>query len=379
MSNPVRIFVAGDFCCKPSTSLLSVSEELRRLLQTCDIRICNFEFPLLPDGFNPPKANFQNDDTPDFLKDLGFNLFTLANNHTFDCGKDGFLKTSKALEGKTIGAGDLDEAYRPKIIESDGKRIAFLGLCYAAKEGVLDSYAEDQHYGSAYLYDNKVNHIIINAKKEVDYLIVMVHDGMEYVDIPLPDTITRYRDLIDYGADAVIGTHPHCPQGWECYQGKPIFYSLGNFFFNSKGTTDTHTELPHWYEGLCVVLELEDHGIHYEVVNTLNQNNTSITIEHSSARDSHNQQLCRYLEDHQAYQNYLQSSVFPILQKQDYLILDASVHRKPFSKTLGIWFHRLGHLLTGRRHINDERMVNLLKNDARRNILLRLLKNNTNK
>ncbi|MBR5352415.1 MAG: CapA family protein [Bacteroidales bacterium] len=68
----------------------------------------------------------------------------------------------------------------------------------------------------------------------MDYLFVLPHDGIEYVDAPMPETIARYRDFIDYGADGIFGAHLHCPQGWEEYKGRPIFYSLGNFFFNSK-------------------------------------------------------------------------------------------------------------------------------------------------
>ena len=86
--------------------------------------------------------------------------------------------------------------------------------------------------------DLKVNHIILDAKKELDYLFILPHAGVEYTDAPVPELIARYRDFIDYGADGVIASHPHCPQGWETYKGKPIFYSLGNFLFNSKNTYD---------------------------------------------------------------------------------------------------------------------------------------------
>ena len=68
-----------------------------------------------------------------------------------------------------------------------------------------------------------------------------LHDGIEYIDIPLPEQRERYRDFVDYGADGVFVHHPHVPQGWEVYKGRPIFYSLGNFFFNSKNTPDYKT------------------------------------------------------------------------------------------------------------------------------------------
>lgn len=371
MSNPTRIFFAGDFCSKPSTQHLTLSDELRDKMRMCHLRVCNFEFPLRPE--DSKGKNYQNDDAPLFLKNAGFDLFTLANNHTFDCGERGFEKTRDALEGSICGAGTFEEAYHPKIMEINGVKIAFLSLCYAAKNGVFDEFSDKSRLGCAYLNDLSVNHIILRTKKEVDYLIVLPHDGMEYVDIPMPDTIARYRDLIDYGADAVIGTHPHCPQGWETYHGKPIFYSLGNFFFNSKTVVDTHTHKPHWYEGLCVILTLSEQEIGFEILNTLNIGNRTIAIDNSEEREQHNRQICQYLSDKNLYNQYLKEHVFEILKKEDFRILDASVHRKPFHKTLSIWLHRLGHLITGRRHVNDEKMVALLKNDARRKALLQMM------
>ena len=86
-NNKIRLLFAGDFCSKPSTSFITPSDELKELLSSCDCRIVNFEVPLKPDIKLPERRTerfFQNDDTPDFLRNLGFDLFTIANNHTFD-------------------------------------------------------------------------------------------------------------------------------------------------------------------------------------------------------------------------------------------------------------------------------------------------------
>ena len=95
MKTELRIFFAGDFCSKPSTSKITVSEDLKDLVQSCDFRVVNFEVPLKPEEVNLPQQKrerfFQNDDTPFFLRELGFNLFSIANNHAFDWGEDGFL------------------------------------------------------------------------------------------------------------------------------------------------------------------------------------------------------------------------------------------------------------------------------------------------
>ena len=269
----IKIFLAGDFCSKPSTSGITIQEELKTLIQESDVSIVNFEVPLKPQGIELPKVSyeryFQNDDAPSFLKSIGFRLFSIANNHLFDWGTEGYKKTTEALGNVCFGAGTYEDAYNVKVINVNGKKIGFLALCYAAKEGVFDDVFNHEGVGCAYINDLRVNHIIIEAKKNLDYLFILPHAGIEYIDAPVPELIARYRDFIDYGADGVIASHPHCPQGWETYKEKPIFYSLGNFFFNSKNTYDFVAQCPHWYEGLCVILEL-DEKVSFKTINTRN-------------------------------------------------------------------------------------------------------------
>ena len=141
MNKKVSIFFAGDFCSKPSTSKITLSDELKSLIQSCDLKVVNFEVPLKPDITLPPQQYerfWQNDDVPDFLKDLGFNLFSIANNHAFDWGVEGFKKTKAALGEASFGAGTYDEAYRIKVCEINGIKIGFLALSYAAYTGVFD-------------------------------------------------------------------------------------------------------------------------------------------------------------------------------------------------------------------------------------------------
>ena len=291
-NNKIRLLFAGDFCSKPSTSFITPSDELKELLSSCDCRIVNFEVPLKPDIKLPERRTerfFQNDDTPDFLRNLGFDLFTIANNHTFDWEEEGYRKTKAALGDASFGAGTYDEAYKVKIVEIKGLKIGFLALSYAVYTWPLQDTDQREGLGCAYVNDLRVNHVIIEAKKNVDYLFVLPHDGIEYIDAPMPETIARYRDFVDYGADGVFGAHPHCPQGWEEYKGKPIFYSLGNFFFNSKKDTLYRAwNRPHWYEGRCVVLSIENGTISWEVINTRNIDNVAIEIDQREESVAHN-------------------------------------------------------------------------------------------
>lgn len=380
--NKVSLFFAGDFCSKPSTSLISVSDELRGLIKSCDLKVVNFEVPLKPTVELPPQRYprfWQNDDVPDFLRGLGFNLFSIANNHTFDWGEEGFKKTKNALGEQSFGAGTYDEAYRVKVVEMNGIKIGFFSLTYAAYTGVFDDVLYHDGLGCAYINDLRVNHDIIEAKKHVDFLFVLPHDGIEYIDVPLPEVIARYRDFIDYGADGVIGTHPHCPQGWEEYKGKPIFYSLGNFLFNSKEGYDYRaTNRPHWYEGLCVVMTIENGMISWEVLNTRNVDNVGLIIDHDIERDRHNEYLIELLSNQEKYQTVLINECKKLVETQEMPIIDKTmqtVSLKSYTKKAILnWIK----IFRKQNVSNEFALRTLLRNDTRKNVLMRIMKENKN-
>lgn len=373
----IKLFFAGDFCSKPSTSLITVSDDLRRLVQSCDLRVVNFEVPLKPDVSLPSQQYerfWQNDDVPDFLRGLGFDLFSIANNHAFDWGEDGFKRTKTTLGEDAFGAGTYNDAYKVKMVEIEGLKIGFMALSYAAYTGVFDDVLNHHKLGCAYINDLRVNHDIIEAKKHVNYLFILPHDGIEYIDIPMPETIARYRDFIDYGADGVIGTHPHCPQGWEEYKGKPIFYSLGNFFFNSKKTSDYKANKPHWYEGLCVVMTIADGKISWEVVNTKNVNNVRIEIDTIADRNSHNIYLCDLLRNQEKYRQVLDKECHRLATKNEMPIVDHTFHPSTLKsctkELLKKWIKRIKK----EDFTNDFSLTTLMRNDTRRNVLMRFLK-----
>lgn len=375
MSN-IRLFFAGDFCSKASTSKITVSDELKQLIQSCDWKVVNFEVPLKPDIASHTQNGgefFQNDDAPDFLLNLGFNLFSFANNHAFDFGIEGWKKTVERFSGKIFGSGKYEDAYKVKIVEQNGLKIGFLALTYAARFGVFDNFTEKDSYACAWINDLRVNHIILDAKKIVDYLVILPHDGIEYIDVPMPETIARYRDFIEYGADAVIGTHPHCPQGWEVYKGKPIFYSLGNFLFNSKEGYDYRAwNRPHWYEGLCVIVNFGADGLDFQVINTINEGNVGISVDHAPERNEYNKRLCAYLTDEKAYMSVLNKECCRLMKEQEMPIVNQAFHGFSFKSSIQILVKSLARVLSKRT--NDTPLVHLIKNDTRRNLLIRGLK-----
>ncbi|MCH5221524.1 MAG: CapA family protein [Muribaculaceae bacterium] len=322
MANNIRIFFAGDFCSTPSTGPIKVSDELMSTINSCQLKLCNFEVPLRPDFDLPHQSRrrfYQHDDVPDFLRSIGFNLFPLATNHAFDWDDYGYAKTKERLGDAAFGVGTYDEVHKAKIVEVNGIKIGFIAVCFAAYKGVFTNVENHSGLGCAYINDLKLPHSIMQAKEKVDYLIVMPHDGIEYVDIPTPETIARYRDFIDWGADAVIGTHPHCPQGWEKYSNGVIFYSLGNFFFNSMQDYSYRAlNRPHWYEGLGVILQLDtaSRAISFEIVNTRNIDNLAITIDNSIEREKHNALLCSYLSDKSEYDKCYSTQIEKIVENE---------------------------------------------------------------
>lgn len=376
--NDIKVFFAGDFCSKPSTSKINVSDELKDLIQSCDLKVVNFEVPLKPNVTLPIQKRerfFQHDDAPGFLCGLGFNLFSLANNHAFDWGEEGFKKTKDVLGDAAFGAGTYEEAYRVKVVETNGMRIGFFALSFAAYKGVFDDVTKKEGLGCAYINDLRVNHDIIEAKKHVDYLFILPHDGIEYIDVPMPETIARYRDFIDYGADGVIAAHPHCPQGWEEYKGKPIFYSLGNFLFNSKEGYDYRaTNRPHWYEGMCVILTITDRDLLWEVVNTRNVDNLGIEIDHEAKRDEHNNYLCDLLRNHVQYQAILNKECHRLADNQEIPIIDHSFHDRGLKTTVKLLIKYVIKYIMKKPRVDNRELGYLLKNDARRKVLERGLK-----
>ncbi len=373
----IKLFFAGDFCSKPSASKITVSEDLKKLIQFCDLKVLNFEVPLKPSctlQSQQYERFWQNDDAPDFLRGLGFNLFSIANNHSFDWGEDGYKKTKAVLGDDAFGAGTYDEAYRVKIVDVEGIKIGFMALSYAAYTGVFDDVLHHGGLGCAFIDDLRVNHDIMESKKNVDYLFVLPHDGIEYIDLPLPETIARYRDFIDYGADGIIASHPHCPQGWEEYKGKPIFYSLGNFFFNSKEITSFRANKPHWYEGLCVVMTIVEGNLSWEVINTRNVDNEGIVIDQDEECDRYNEYLVDLLKNPEKYETVLRKECKRLTETQEMPIIDKTMHPVSLRLYTKQAFQNWIKILRRQKISDDFSLCTLLRNNTRRNVLMRLLK-----
>ena len=127
-----KFIVCGDFrAAHPER--IQISNELKKNIAGSDICVCNFEAPILKETANPQKksgpALYQSVGTPSFLKENGFNVILLANNHIMDYGIDGCEATIKAFDGiTTVGVGKSRDAFSAKYVEVKGRKIGFISL-----------------------------------------------------------------------------------------------------------------------------------------------------------------------------------------------------------------------------------------------------------
>ena len=217
-----------------------LDEAYRDEISRADIYMANQEFPFSDRGTPAPDKQFTFRVPPErvsMMHELGIDIVTIANNHTLDYGTDALVDTCTTLENAGIpyvGAGaNMDRAKQLETIEVRGRTIGFL----AASRVYPDTswVANSKKPGMVSGYDPSILLKEIEAAGEYcDYLVVYMHWGIERDEKPQEYQRTLGRQLIDAGADLVIGSHPHVLQGIEYYQGKPIVYSLGNFIFGSS-------------------------------------------------------------------------------------------------------------------------------------------------
>ena len=170
------------------------------------------------------------------VKEMGFDVVSLANNHVWDLGEEGLRNTIKILRENSIdycGAGlDEEEASRPAVLEKDGLKVAVLAYCmYGNKYLGYVELAGPHKAGVNPLDIEKVVCDIREARQKYDKVIVMPHWSREYRYEPLPECVSMAKQMISAGADAVLGSHTHQIQPFLKYKGKPICFSMGNFLF----------------------------------------------------------------------------------------------------------------------------------------------------
>jgi len=213
-------------------------EKMRPWLTRADIAFGNLEGPLTTRGTPATDKKYLFRSPPvkvaSALKWAGFDVMSLANNHSLDYGKDGLDDTIAALDNEGIshvGAGDdLSIARRAAYLQRNGLKVAFLAYSLTFPE---EFWATDSNAGTVFGNKEIVEADIRKAKSQADIVVASFHWGQESHTDLRPYQVALGHAAIDAGASLVIGHHPHILQAVEKYKHGVILYSMGNFAFGS--------------------------------------------------------------------------------------------------------------------------------------------------
>ena len=266
----MKILIAGDFCDKGRVAECINIEDysmllgfIKNIIVDSDYSFVNLEFPIVTTKGKPickcgPNLKGQLSSLY-AIKWAGFHCCTLANNHILDQGEECLIDTCKRLQYvgfRTVGAGvNLEEAANILYLEKKNKTLAVINCCEHEF-----SIATEDSAGANPLNPIQQYYKIQEARKNADYVLIIVHGGYEHYQLPSLRMKETYRFFIDAGADAVVNHHQHCYSGYEVYKGKPIFYGIGNFLFDSP-----HYRNSMWNEGYLVVLDFDGRMPEFEM------------------------------------------------------------------------------------------------------------------
>lgn len=209
-----------------------VDDNVEHFLSSSDYCVANIEGAIIKTKDNKAERFVHSSDPKycDLLKKLNIRVWNVGNNHILDYGSDGIIMTlehAEATASSCIGAGKTEtNANNPFIIEKGGG-IGIISISNDNRKG------EGGYCTFFYKNFDVIKEAIKNIKRNLRWCVVVVHAGDEFADMPMPETRKIYKKYLDFGADIVIGHHPHVVQNYEIFDSKIIFYSLGNFIFDT--------------------------------------------------------------------------------------------------------------------------------------------------
>lgn len=242
-TRPVTIAITGDVMLGRSVNsqLLATSDRFpfnntADYLSGFDLTVGNLECVVSALGQPEPGKQFTFEADPKAFARLnaaGFDILSLANNHSGDYGKAAFMDMTQALPRYGVtplgGGANLAAAHAPVIKKIRTTTVGFLAYCAIGPDNFAATATTPGH---SWLDPNLMSADIAATRPQVDFLIVFTHWGIEYQPQEDADQQAMARVAIDAGADLVVGAHPHIIQPNDSYKGKPIIYSLGNFVFD---------------------------------------------------------------------------------------------------------------------------------------------------
>lgn len=243
-----------------------LSEEIIGFLKSADHVVANVEGPVIAQPENTQKvgaAQLLHSISPDAagtLKNCGIDIWNINNNHIMDAGAQGLestLRVARENGVKTIGAGmNIDEAKKPLIIDEAGG----IGLFGVGYQRACRPASDEKPGCFSWSELDLIRQTIEDIKKECRWCVVVAHAGEEFTALPSPYTRERYLKYLEMGADIVVAHHPHVPMNYETVGEKIIYYSLGNFIFDTDyQRTQNNTDV-----GIVVKINFTEEKFDYE-------------------------------------------------------------------------------------------------------------------
>ncbi len=243
-----------------------ISEELLDYLHGANHVVANVEGPLVAQQTNQETVGVRqlvhtmNPAATRVLRRMHADIWNLCNNHIMDAGPEGLyatLREAKACGARTIGAGEnLEAARRPLYFDEAGG----IGLFAVGYRRGCKPAAEA--YPGCYMWNEteQIRETVSKIKARCRWCILVAHAGEEFTALPTCYTRDRYLEFLEMGVDVIVAHHPHVPMNYEKVGEKVIFYSLGNFIFD----TDYQRAQYNTERGILVKLHLTEEGYDFD-------------------------------------------------------------------------------------------------------------------
>lgn len=213
-----------------------IDNKIYEFLSSNDYNVLNFESPVT-ESILSEKAALTHKSSPEtlmFIKEKINNpILSIANNHMMDFGPKGLLDTIKYMKKENlsfIGAGKNSDQATDYVILGKNIKVGVIAAQYKDYYiATSDSPgpAQNKHF-------KIIKQKIKELKRKTDWVVMVYHGGEEFINTPMPYTRKLYKKFLSWGVDIVVAHHPHTVQGYEKIDNKMIFYSLGNFIFDTN-------------------------------------------------------------------------------------------------------------------------------------------------